>query len=150
CVHSALQQLASSPGLFSAAQIFHHPELRLRPRFLNDSLRFYGARPQALSGNESLDLQSINSWVREASKGLLPSLLPALPPQPRLLLLSAVHLRAAWRTPLDPEKTVPLPFQRPGRPPRKVPTMTSTKYPVASFTDSRLQVQVPRPGLGGG
>lgn len=68
-------------------------ELRLRPRFLNDSLRFYGARPYALSGNESLDLQRINAWVRRASKGLLPMLLSALPPEPRLLLLSAVHLR---------------------------------------------------------
>lgn len=68
-------------------------ELHLRPRFLNDSLRFYGARPYTLSGNESLDLQRINAWVREASKGLLPSLLSALPPEPRLLLLSAVHLR---------------------------------------------------------
>ncbi|XP_051632997.1 plasma protease C1 inhibitor [Manacus candei] len=150
CVHGALQQLAGSPGLFSAAQIFHHPELRLRPRFLNDSLRFYGARPRALSGNESLDLQSINAWVREASEGLLPALLPALPPQPRLLLLGAVHLRAAWRTPLDPEQTVPLPFLRPGRPPVEVPTMTSTKYPVASFTNSRLQVQVGRLELSDG
>uniref|UniRef100_A0A8C3UWG6 Serpin family G member 1 n=1 Tax=Catharus ustulatus TaxID=91951 RepID=A0A8C3UWG6_CATUS len=150
CVHGALQQLASTPGLFSAAQIFHHPELHLRPRFLNDSLRFYGARPYALSGNESLDLQRINAWVREASKGLLPSLLSALPPEPRLLLLSAVHLRAAWRTPLDRKKTVLLPFQRPGHPPRMVPTMTSAKYPVASFTDSRLQVQVGRLELNGG
>ncbi|NWI86900.1 IC1 inhibitor, partial [Pitta sordida] len=150
CVHGALQQLASSPSLFSAAQIFHHPELRLRPRFLNDSLRFYGARPTTLSGNESQDLQRINAWVREASKGLLPTLLPTLPPQPSLLLLSAVHLRAAWRTPLDPEKTTLLPFLRPGHPPREVPTMTSTKYPVASFTDSRLQVQVGRLELSGG
>ncbi|XP_015485418.1 plasma protease C1 inhibitor isoform X2 [Parus major] len=150
CVHGALQQLASAPGLFSAAQIFHDPELHVRPRFLNDSLRFYGARPNALSGNESLDLQRINAWVREASKGLLPSLLSALPPEPSLLLLSAVHLRAAWRTPLDRKKTVPLPFLRPGHPPRKVPTMTSAKYPVASFSDSRLQVQVGRLELSGG
>ncbi|NXS03989.1 IC1 inhibitor, partial [Oxylabes madagascariensis] len=150
CVHGALQQLARAPGLFSAAQIFHHPELHLRPRFLNDSLRFYGARPSALSGNESLDLQRINAWVREASKGLLPTLLSALPPEPSLLLLSAVHLRAAWRTPLDRKKTVLLPFLRPGLPSRKVPTMTSAKYPVASFTDSRLQVQVGRLELDGG
>ncbi|XP_059704662.1 plasma protease C1 inhibitor isoform X3 [Haemorhous mexicanus] len=150
CVHGALQQLASTPGLFSAAQIFHHPELQLRPRFLNDSLRFYGARPYALSGNESLDLQRINAWVREASKGLLPSLLSALPPEPSLLLLSAVHLRAAWCTPLDRKKTVLLPFMRPGQRPRKVPTMTSAKYPVASFTDSRLRVQVGRLELNGG
>ncbi|KFP87412.1 Plasma protease C1 inhibitor, partial [Acanthisitta chloris] len=144
CVHGALQQLASAPGLFSAAQIFHHPELHLLPRFLNDSWHFYGAHPRALSGNESLDLQRINAWVREASKGLLPTLLSALPPQPHLLLLSAVHLH------VNPKQTVLLPFLRPGKPPRMVPTMTSTKYPVASFFDSRLQVQVGRLKLSGG
>ncbi|KAM7110180.1 LOW QUALITY PROTEIN: plasma protease C1 inhibitor [Ciconia maguari] len=150
CVHGALRQLAAAPGLFSAAEIFHHPELRLRPRFLNESRRLYGARPRALSGNESLDLLRVNEWVRGASRGLLPGLLPALPPQPRLLLLSAVHLRAAWRTPLDAKRTVPLPFLRPGRRPRLVPTMTSKKYPVASFADPRLQVQVGRLELSGG
>ncbi|XP_064309268.1 plasma protease C1 inhibitor [Phalacrocorax carbo] len=150
CVHSALRQLASAPGLFSATQIFHHPELHLRPRFLNESWHFYGARPQALSGNESLDLLRINEWVRGASQGLLPSLLPVLPPQPHLLLLSAVHLQAAWRTPLEAKQTLLLPFLRPGRPSRLVPTMTSKKYPVASFTDSRLQVQVGRLELSGG
>ncbi|XP_042641219.1 LOW QUALITY PROTEIN: plasma protease C1 inhibitor [Tyto alba] len=150
CVHSALRQLAGAPGLFSAAQIFHHPELRLRPRFLNQSWHLYGARPRALSGNESLDLLHINAWVREASRGLLPTLLPALPPQPHLLLLSAVHLRATWRIPLEAKRTVPLPFLLPGRPPRLVPTMTSKKYPVASFTDPRLQVQVGRLELSGG
>ncbi|RLV97301.1 hypothetical protein DV515_00011977 [Chloebia gouldiae] len=150
CVHSALQQLASAPGLFSATQIFHHPELQLRPRFLNDSLHFYNAHPHALSGNKSLDLQRINAWVREASKGLLPSLLSTMPPEPSLLLLSAVHLRATWRMPLDRKKTVLLPFLRPGHRSRKVLTMTSAKYPVASFTDSRLQVQVGRLELNGG
>lgn len=49
---------------------------------------------------------------------------------------------AAWRTPLDRKKTVLLPFLRPGHGPRPVPTMTSAKYPVSSFSDSRLQVQV--------
>ncbi|NXE85975.1 IC1 inhibitor, partial [Cochlearius cochlearius] len=150
CVHGALQQLAGAPGLFSAAQIFHQPGLRLRPRFLNESWHFYGTRPRALSGNESLDLLRINEWVREASRGLLPSLLPSLPPEPRLLLLSAVHLRAAWRTPLKAKQTLPLPFLRPGRPPLLVPTMTSKKYPVASFTDPHLQVQVGRLELSGG
>ncbi|KAM9605939.1 plasma protease C1 inhibitor isoform 3-T5 [Morphnus guianensis] len=144
CVHGALQQLADAPGLFSAVQIFHDPELRLQPRFLNESWHFYHVRPRTLSGNESLDLLHINEWVREASRGLLPSLLPTLPPQPRLLLLSAVHLQAAWRTPLEVKQTVPLPFLRPGRPPRLVPTMTSKKYPVASFIDPHLQVQVGR------
>ncbi|XP_056210603.1 plasma protease C1 inhibitor isoform X1 [Falco biarmicus] len=150
CVHSALQQLASVPGLFSAAQIFHHPGLHLRPRFLNESWHIYGTRPWELSGNESLDLLRINAWVREASRGLLPSLLPTLPPQSRLLLLSAIHLQATWRTPLKAKQTVPLPFLRPGRPPRLVPTMTSKKYPVASFIDPHLQVQVGRMELSGG
>ncbi|XP_074904712.1 plasma protease C1 inhibitor isoform X2 [Buteo buteo] len=62
-------------------------------------------------------------------------------------LFSAVqifHDPAAWRTPLEVKQTVPLPFLRPGRPPRLVPTMTSKKYPVASFIDPHLQVQVGR------
>ncbi|NXX99773.1 IC1 inhibitor, partial [Centropus bengalensis] len=150
CVHSALRHLATAPGFFSAAQIFHRPELRLRPRFLNESWHLYGTRPRALSGNESLDLQRVNAWVREASQGLLPTLLPTLPPETHLMLLSAVHLRAAWRVPLDAKQTMPLPFLRPGHPPRKVPTMTSKKYPVGSFTDLRLQVQVGRLELSGG
>ncbi|NXW46352.1 IC1 inhibitor, partial [Nyctiprogne leucopyga] len=150
CVHGALRQLAHAPGLFSAAQIFHHPELHLRPRFLNDSQRFYGAEPRALSGNESLDLLHINEWVRGASQGLLPGVLPLLPPQPRLLLLSAVHLRAAWHVPLEAKDTVPLPFLRPVRRPRMVPTMTSKKYPVATFIHPHLQVQVGRLELSGG
>ncbi|XP_065492449.1 plasma protease C1 inhibitor [Caloenas nicobarica] len=150
CVHGALRQLANAPGFFSAAQIFHNPELHLRPRFLNASWHLYGARPSALSGNESLDLLHVNEWVRRASRGLLPGLLPVLPPQPQLLLLSAVHLHATWRTPLEAKQTVPLPFLRPGHPPRLVPTMTSKKYPVGSFTDPRLQVQVGRLELSGG
>ncbi|NXH23189.1 IC1 inhibitor, partial [Bucco capensis] len=144
CVHSALRQLTSMPGLFSAAQIFHHPELRLQPCFLNESWHFYGSRPRALSGNESLDLLRVNTWVREASRGVLPGVLPAMPTQPQLLLLSAVHLHAAWRVPLEAKQTVLMPFLHPGHPPRLVPTMTSPKYPVGSFTDPHLQVQVGR------
>uniref|UniRef100_A0A493TLQ3 Serpin family G member 1 n=1 Tax=Anas platyrhynchos platyrhynchos TaxID=8840 RepID=A0A493TLQ3_ANAPP len=144
CVHGALQQLAAVPGLLAAAQIFHHPTLSLQPRFLNESQRFYEALPQELSGNESLDLQRINAWVRQATRGRLPRLLAQLPPEPRLVLLSAVHFQARWQTPFKAKETVPLPFLRPGLPPVPVPTMTSKKYPVASFTDSRLQVQVGR------
>lgn len=119
CVHGALQQLATVPGLLAASQIFHHPgepgasggvarmganaeppdvplrcaDLSLRPRFLNESLRFYEALPRELSGNESLDLQHINAWVRQATRGRLPQLLAQLPPEPRLVLLSAVHFQ---------------------------------------------------------
>lgn len=120
CVHGALQQLAAVPGLLAASQIFHHPgepgasgggttrmganpeppdaplrcaALSLQPRFLNESERFYKALPQELSGNESLDLQRINAWVRQATRGRLPRLLAQLPPEPRLVLLSAVHFQ---------------------------------------------------------
>ncbi|NXK52679.1 IC1 inhibitor, partial [Chauna torquata] len=150
CVHSALQQLASVPGLLSASQIFHHPDLHLRPRFLNESWRFYKAQPRVLSGNESFDLQCINEWVREATHGHLPQLLTQLPNEPRLVLLSAIHFQARWQTPFQAKQTVPLPFLRPGRPPVPVPTMTSKKYPVASFTDPHLQVQVGRLEMNGG
>ncbi|NXO31844.1 IC1 inhibitor, partial [Cisticola juncidis] len=143
CVHGALHKLASAPGLFSAAQIFHHPELRLRPRFLNDSLRFYGARPPPSTGHPPGTHRAPTGHGARGT-GLRPPVWPPAP-QPRCCVLAA-----AWRTPLDPKKTVQLPFLRPGQPPRRVPTMTSAKYPVASFTDSRLHVQVGRLDLNGG
>ncbi|XP_064019551.1 LOW QUALITY PROTEIN: plasma protease C1 inhibitor [Pogoniulus pusillus] len=145
CVHSTLWQLANVSGPFSAAQIFHHPEVHLQPRFLSESWHFYGARPRALSGNESLDLLQVNEWVREASHGLLPGLLPSMPTQPQLLLLSTVHLHGTdWCMPLNAKQIVPMPFLQPGHLLRLVPTMTSLKYPVGSFTNPHLQVQVGR------
>uniref|UniRef100_A0A493TZU9 Serpin family G member 1 n=1 Tax=Anas platyrhynchos platyrhynchos TaxID=8840 RepID=A0A493TZU9_ANAPP len=150
CVHGALQQLAAVPGLLAAAQIFHHPSEPGASGVGNkdggepSSQRFYEALPQELSGNESLDLQRINAWVRQATRGRLPRLLAQLPPEPRLVLLSAVHFQARWQTPFKAKETVPLPFLRPGLPPVPVPTMTSKKYPVASFTDSRCVPQVGR------
>ncbi|XP_064369342.1 plasma protease C1 inhibitor [Dromaius novaehollandiae] len=144
CVHRALRQLAKSPGLLSASQIFHHGELRLAPRFLEESRRFYDARPRALSGNESLDLRSINKWVREATQGRLPRLLDELPPEPRLVLLSAVYFQAKWKTPFQAKDTMPQPFLRPGRSSVLVPTMTSKKYPVASFSEPGLRALVGR------
>lgn len=62
------------------------------------------------------------------------------PPQPQCCVPAAT-----WRTPLKVKQTLLLPFLRPGHPPRLVPTMTSKKYPVASFTDPHLQVQVRSP-----
>ncbi|XP_021258197.1 plasma protease C1 inhibitor [Numida meleagris] len=150
CVHGALQQLANVSGLLSAAEIFHHPDLHLRPRFLDESWRFYEAQPQELSGNESVDLQRINEWVRKATHGLVPQLLSQLPDDPRLVLLSAVHFQARWKRPFKTKYTMPLPFIRHGHRPVDVLTMTSKKYPVSSFSDSRLRVQVGRLQLSGG
>uniref|UniRef100_A0A8C2U541 Serpin family G member 1 n=1 Tax=Coturnix japonica TaxID=93934 RepID=A0A8C2U541_COTJA len=139
CVHGALRQLTNVSGLHSATEIFHHPDLHLRPRFLNESWLFYEAQPQELSGNESLDLQRINEWVHKATRGLVPQLLSQLPDEPRLVLLSAVHFQARWQKPFKTKHTVLLPFMRHGHLPVDVLTMTSKKYPVASFIDSRLQ-----------
>uniref|UniRef100_A0A8C9F3L1 Serpin family G member 1 n=1 Tax=Pavo cristatus TaxID=9049 RepID=A0A8C9F3L1_PAVCR len=143
CVHGTLRQLANVSGLLSATEIFHHPDLHLRPRFLNESWRFYEARPRELSGNESLDLQRINEWVRKATHGLVPQLLSQLPDEPRLVLLSAVHFQARWQKPFKTKHTMLLPFMRHGHLPVDVLTMTSKKYPVASFTDPHLGSNIP-------
>lgn len=52
---------------------------------------------------------------------------------------------ARWQKPFKTKHTVLLPFMRHGHRPVDVLTMTSKKYPVASFTDPRLQVQVLHP-----
>ncbi|XP_054246422.1 LOW QUALITY PROTEIN: plasma protease C1 inhibitor [Indicator indicator] len=110
-----------------------------------ESWHFCGAHPGVLSGNESLDLLRVGGRVREASHGRLPGVLPTVPTQPQLLLLSTVHLcstdhgpwyhvlTATWCVPLEAKQTVPMPFLCPEHSPCLVPTVTRHKYSVDSF-----------------
>lgn len=107
---------------------------------MNESLRFYEALPQVLSGNESLDLQSINAWVRQATHGRLPQLLAQLPHEPRLVLLSAVHFQGMLLPPgIHPGSTrgsvwdlslgSPVPMVHPGIHPSFQPLQSAQRPP---------------------
>lgn len=65
----------------------------MKEQFLEDSEKFYGAKPATLSGNSEADLAVINTWVKDATHGQIPTMLTELPASVVMLLLNAVHFR---------------------------------------------------------
>ncbi|XP_019370136.1 PREDICTED: plasma protease C1 inhibitor [Gavialis gangeticus] len=144
CVHGPLKQLIKSKALLTASQIFHRKGLQINKAFLNHSRRFSDSRPQALSGNETLDLQRINKWVSEKTNGKIKKLMEDLATDVQLVLLSAIYLQSKWKTTFNVKDTQLENFYRQDKSSVKVPMMTSKKYPLASFTDSSLQAKLGR------
>lgn len=63
----------------------------VKEKFLEDSEKFYGAKPVSLSGSSEDDVEAINKWVKEATNGQIPTFLQQLPENTVMLLLNAIH-----------------------------------------------------------
>jgi serpin B len=70
----------------------------------------------ALAGLEvgPLEVEAINAWARERTRGMIPSVIDRLQPLETLAITDAVYLDAAWSDPFDPASTRPRPFEGAG------------------------------------
>lgn len=89
----------------------------------------YQARAQACCEAEVFVLLAsqaaiVNEWVSRATEGRIRRIVDRLPDQLRLLLVNAVHYRAAWLQPFDVADTIKAPFQLVGGRSRQVTLMT--------------------------
>lgn len=73
--------------------------LEVKEKFLEDSEKFYGAKPVSLSGSSEDDLEAINQWVKEATNGQIPTFLQQLPGNTVMLLLNAIHFHGELHGP---------------------------------------------------
>lgn len=71
----------------------------MKQKFLEDSEKFYGAKPKTLSGISQDDLVAINNWVKEATHGQIPSFLKQLPEDTVMLLLNAIYFHGELHRP---------------------------------------------------
>ncbi|XP_063002529.1 alpha-2-antiplasmin isoform X2 [Elgaria multicarinata webbii] len=113
CIHQALHGMSqhlSKTALSIAARIYLEKGFLVKEKFLEDSERFYGAKPASLSGNNEADLAAINNWVKEATNGQISTMLSDLPANTVMLLLNAVHFQGFWETKFDPNLTEPRMF----------------------------------------
>jgi serine protease inhibitor len=62
--------------------------------------------------NDKATLDSLNAWVKKATKGNIPQIANNLPSQTKLVLFNAVHFRDFWteKTKFQEENTKPEPF----------------------------------------
>ncbi|XP_061461432.1 alpha-2-antiplasmin isoform X3 [Rhineura floridana] len=147
CLHQALHGLSQHLGkavLSIAAQLYLQKGFPFKEKFLEDSEKFYGAKPATLTGNSETDLATINNWVKEATDGQISTMLTELPASVVMVLLNAVHFQGFWKNKFDPLLTKPSVFHLDDEHTVSVEMMRARDYPLSWFTLESLDVKVAR------
>ncbi|NXT80739.1 A2AP protein, partial [Zapornia atra] len=145
CLHHMLGTLCrrlTESTLSLASRLYLQEGFEVKEKFLEDSEKFYRTKPTTLSGNSEDDLAAINEWVKEATKGQIPTFLQHLPENTVMLLLNAIHLHAFWQNKFDVSFTGPDVFHLDNEFVVPVEMMKAQKYSLSWFTLESQDIQV--------
>ncbi len=96
-----------APTLEIANGLFVQQGFSLRQPFLSAIQESFGAVPQTVDFEHdgAGAVGSINTWVSEHTRGLIPQILGSIPQATVLALANATYLKAAWLHPFKPSAT---------------------------------------------
>lgn len=125
CAGDDAASLAPAPvrAMTSATALWTGAGVRLAPSFAAQARQCCGAGALELPADP---VPAINAWVAKATQGRIERLLDQLPDGLRVLVVNAVHLRAAWAQPFDPANTTPGSFRTGSGAPVRLPFMQQT------------------------
>uniref|UniRef100_A0A8C8SC09 Serpin family F member 1 n=1 Tax=Pelusios castaneus TaxID=367368 RepID=A0A8C8SC09_9SAUR len=154
-VHTTYKELLASvtapeKGLRSASRIVVERKLRMKLGFVNQLEKSYGARPRMLTGNAQADLQEINNWVQQQTKGKVVKFLKEVPRGISIFLLGAAYFKGQWGTKFDTAKTTLRDFHLDEDRSVKVPMMSDPKAILRYGFDSELSCKIAQLPLTGG
>jgi len=127
---SAIIARSSSDGPLALANLLAF-DLSTKPRQLA-LLGLSGAGADVLVDHlgDPNTVGRINAWVRQRTRGLIPSIIDEAPEEIGLVAINALYFKDRWKTPFDLARTQPEPFQTASGKPVDVKMMHS---PVAKF-----------------
>ncbi|NXN27482.1 A2AP protein, partial [Nycticryphes semicollaris] len=145
CLHhmlGTLRRRLTASTLSLASRLYLQKGFDVKEKFLEDSEKFYGAKPMTLSGMSEHDLVAINKWVKEATNGQIPTFLQQLPENTVMLLLNAIHFHGFWMNKFDVSFTAPDVFHLDNEFVVPVEMMKAQKYALSWFTLESQDIQV--------
>lgn len=145
CLHQMLGTLRrrlTESTLSLGSRLYLQKGFEVKKKFLEDSEKFYGAKPMTLSGNSQDDLVAINNWVKEATHGQIPSFLQQLPGDTVMLLLNAIYFHGFWRNKFNASFTKPDIFHLDHESVVPVEMMKAHEYPLSWFALESQHIQV--------
>ncbi|NXP51751.1 PEDF factor, partial [Heliornis fulica] len=154
-VHNTYKDLLSSvtgseKSVKSASRIILEKRLRVKPGFQSQLEKSYKMRLRALSGNTQLDLQEINNWVRQQTKGRIMRFMKDMPTDVSILLAGAAYFKentpfyllGMWKTKFDTKKTALKDFYLDEGRTVKVSMMSDPKAILRYGFDSELNCKI--------
>jgi serpin B len=85
----------------------------LLPQFVDDMKHYYYAQIDALDFTKSSTLDKINSWCKDHTDGMIPSILDQLSPNQAMILLNAIYFKADWSAKFNKKNTRKMDFTLP-------------------------------------
>ncbi|XP_075052798.1 alpha-2-antiplasmin [Mixophyes fleayi] len=147
CLHEKLHQVTkqlTQTALSIASRIYVKKGFHVKKNFLRKSEQLYGSKPKTLGLNMKQNLESINKWVSDATRGKIPNFLSNIPANVVLMLLNAIHFKGVWKNRFDPSKTTQDVFYINENETVSVDMMHAMKYPLSYFVLEKLDSQVAR------
>jgi serpin B len=136
--------------LYVASRLFGRRSGALLSSFLGFVERHYGAPFEELDVGDDPEAAraTVNRWVEESTGGMIRELVPPgrLDSTTRLVLASALYLRAAWSEPFSERSTEPMPFLVRGSERVLTPTMTQTEGLGFARNDGYVALALPYVG----
>lgn len=81
----------------------------VREPFISANQKYYDARVQLLDFNQAA-LTTINHWVRDKTKGKIPSIVNQISADEIMYLINAIYFKGKWQVQFDKSKTEDGPF----------------------------------------
>ncbi|NWZ21016.1 PEDF factor, partial [Asarcornis scutulata] len=157
-VHNTYKDLLASvtgpeKSLKSASRIILEKRLRVKSAFHSQLEKSYKMRLRALSGNAQLDLQEINNWVRQQTKGRILRFMKDMPTDVSILLAGAAYFKenlrfylwkkiGTWATKFDTKRTTLKDFHLDEDRTVKVSMMSDPKAILRYGFDSELNCKI--------
>ncbi|ELK01173.1 Kallistatin [Pteropus alecto] len=130
--------------------LFLSQDLPLLPRFLNDTMVFYGSR---LFRTDFLDskgtAQLINDHVKEETRGKIENLVDGLSTDTMMVLVNYIYFKAPWEKPFISSRSSPRDFYVDENTKVKVPMMFQDKYHHWYLHDRKLELHFPKFSISG-
>jgi len=118
--------------------VWHREGFTLEDAYVSEVERDFLARVEALDFADPASADVINSWVSEATDGLIDGIVdPPIDPLTMAFLINAIYFEGAWTLQFDPARTASGDFRRSDGPTVSVPfmSMSDGEFPYAQTAD---------------
>lgn len=88
-----------------ANSIWSRRGLSFKPEFLQTNKNFYAAEVSELDFNDPQSLLTINSWVKNKTRGKIEKIIDQISADSVLFLINAIYFKGKWTIEFDPAKT---------------------------------------------
>ena len=100
-----LRGLDSTSEFVIANSIWAHSGVPWSPQFLDAGRTSFDAEIRSLDLQAPASLNTINDWVREKTRGKIPTILDQVQSNEIMFLINAIYFKGKWRIAFDPDRT---------------------------------------------